>query len=76
MINISEQLDTNISCFKDLFKNSMDFIVREFCINNTDAAILAIDGLVNKEQIAISILNPLLQTPVAKSNGEEIMCYV
>lgn len=76
MINISEQLDTNISCFKDLFKNSMDFIVREFCINNTDAAILAIDGLVNKEQIAISVLNPLLQTPVAKSNGEEIMCYV
>ncbi len=76
VLNISSKLNENISYLQGLFEDAMDFILRRLYINNIDAAILAIDGLVSKEQIAISILNPIMQTTVLQSNGKRAMSYV
>lgn len=69
-------LNENTVYLQGLFENAMDFILRKFKLGNTDAAILAIDGLVSKQQISISILNPILQTEPPKASGADIMKYI
>lgn len=76
MENISEKLSDNTEYLRDMFKNAMDFILREFKIDGIDAAVLAMDGLVSKQQVSIGILNPIMQTPVLQPDGKETMRYI
>ena len=57
---IKENLEINLSVLKDLFINAMDFTVREFKVGISNAVLLSLDGLVNKQQTSISILNPYI----------------
>ena len=76
MENISCRLDENIKYIRGLFVNAMDFILREFQIGSYNAALLTVDGLVNKQHISIGILNPIMQADVVQPNGALAMKYI
>ncbi len=46
--------------FEQRFTNAMDFMLRDMDLGGVKAALLALDGLVSKQIITLSILNPLL----------------
>ena len=69
-VNISEQLSENTDYIQGLFKNAMDFILREFKIDGISAALLAIEGLVNKQQIMLGVLNPIMRAAVLQTDGK------
>ena len=54
---ISASLKENLEYFNTQFDGSMDFVVRKFKITDSDAALLTLDNMVNKQTIAQSILN-------------------
>ena len=69
---MAASLKENLEYFNTQFDGSADFIVRRFEITGTDAALLTLEGMVNKQVIAQGIMNPILngtileQDPVKK----------
>ena len=49
---VSIHLDENLKYFADAFDGSLDYICREFHISGTRAAIVTMEGLVNKQTLA------------------------
>jgi len=60
--SLSTSLEENKAYFQGRFAHSMDFITREFTLAGRKAALFAVDGLINKEIIALSVMEPLLKT--------------
>ena len=56
---ISSSLLDNLVYLRKQFDGSMDFIIRQFNIEGTKAALITIDNLIDKQTIAESILNPI-----------------
>lgn len=73
---LSTQLEENKRFFQGKFRNAMDLIVREVELGDHLAALFAIDGLVNKETITLSILDPLLQEAAYPQGPEAVLGYV
>lgn len=61
---IDTNVDKNIKFFENKFNNAMDFMVREMVISGVKAALFALDGLVSKQIITLSILNPLMNAQI------------
>ena len=61
MQSLSSSLEENKAYFQGRFAHSMDFITREFTLAGRKAALFAVDGLINKEIIALSVMEPLLK---------------
>ena len=51
----------------------MDYIEREFTVGTVPAALLTMDGLVSKQHITLSILNPLMRAKIPTDNGKETL---
>lgn len=66
---ISESLKDNIEYLGDRFKNAMDYMVREMDLSGTAAALFALDGMVSKQIITLSVLNPLMKAPIMPGDG-------
>ena len=62
MAVLSKSLEKNKAYFQSKFANAMDLIVRQVEIEGRAVALFAVDGLVNKEVIALTVLEPLLKT--------------
>lgn len=73
---LSSSLVENLIDLRKEFDDSMDFVVREFEITGTKAAILSIDGMVNKQVVVESILNPVLSAAVLELEPEQKMRYL
>lgn len=58
---IESSLEKNIKYFKDQFNGSADLTVREIDIDGTKAAIITIEGMINKETLANSVINPIMR---------------
>ncbi len=56
---ISTSLLENKIYIRKQFDGSMDLVIRQFNIEGTNAALITIDNLVDKQTIAQSILNPI-----------------
>ncbi|MCI5729145.1 MAG: spore germination protein [Clostridia bacterium] len=69
-------LSENLEMLKKLFGNTMDYLPRTFQIGETPAALITIDGLVNKQTIAQSILQPILSVPILQLGGQQKLCYI
>ena len=54
---MTASLKENLAYFNQQFDGSADFIVRKFQITGTDAALLTLEGLVNKQVIVQGIMN-------------------
>ena len=66
---ISKDLEKNQKYLQDEFQNAMDFMMREMDLSGTKAALFALDGLVSKQIITLSVLNPLMHAPVMPGDG-------
>ena len=53
---LSTSLEKNKAYFQSQFSNAMDLIVRQVEIEGRAVALFAVDGLVNKELIARTVL--------------------
>ena len=53
---LSTSLEKNKAYFQSKFANAMDLIVRQVEIEGRAVALFAVDGLVNKEVIALTVL--------------------
>lgn len=60
MEKLSVNLQENQQYFEEKFSNAMDFMLREMDLHGVKASLLALDGLVSKQIITLSILNPLM----------------
>ncbi len=59
-----KKIDKNIKKIEDIIGISSDVIIRNININNHSAALVFIDGLVDKQTINESILQPLLKVDI------------
>ncbi len=76
MEKVSASLEENKKYLQGEFQNSMDFMMRELELSGTGAALFALDGLVSKQTITLSILNPLMGAPILAGDGEAKMKFV
>ena len=76
MENLSEHLKENVTYINGLFENAMDYIEREFMVGTVPAALLTMDGLVSKQHITLSILNPLMRAKIPTDNGKETLLFI
>ncbi len=59
-VPLSKSLKKNISYFKNEFHESADLTIRNIKIGNICAAIITIEGMINKEILASSVINPIM----------------
>jgi len=62
-VNLSRKLEDNLKNIKDILGESSDIIIREMKISsnaNVDAAVIYIDGLVDRDLVSRDILQPLM----------------
>ena len=76
MERLSQSLEENTRFFQQKFQNAMDFMLRELDLGGVPAALLGLDGLVNKQVITLSILDPLLAAPPPEKPGEAALAYI
>ena len=74
MENLSEHLKENVTYINGLFENAMDYIEREFMVGTVPAALLTMDGLVSKQHITLSILNPLMRAKFRRITAKKRFC--
>lgn len=59
---ITSSLDQTINYFKTQFDKSADLTIREIEIKKTPAAIITMEGMINKEVLATSVVNPIVRS--------------
>lgn len=70
-------LKENIDKLKNITSSSADFTVRNLILNNGEnAAVITIEGMSDKESLAISVVNPLLNTALPDYKSEELFSYI
>lgn len=72
-------LSKNISELKSITYNSADFTVRNIELTDkekTKAAVITIEGMCDKEGIAIAIINPLINADYEKHKKENLYEYI
>jgi len=69
-------IDLNVEALRKDFTNCMDFVCKEFKIGETKAAIFSIAGLINKDTIAYTVLNPILEGKIKRLKGNELKNYL
>ena len=55
METLARELEKNKAFFQREFRDAMDFMLRDLDLGGTKAALLALDGLVSKQIITLSI---------------------
>ena len=73
---LSPNLEENLTYFTGRFQNAMDLMVRRVELSGRKAAMIAIDGLVNKETITLSLLEPLLKTEGYPDQPEAMVDFI
>ena len=72
-----EPLERNLEYLQHSFDGSADFTVRNMTLKDgTRAAILTIEGMTNKETLAVSIANPIILSDIEGETGEEKIKYI
>lgn len=70
-------LKENISELKKLTSSSADFTVRNITLsNNVECAVITTEGMSDKEALAISVVNPLLENKYPDIKGEKLFNYI
>ena len=76
MERLSQSLTENTRFFQQKFQNAMDFMLRDLDLGGVPAALLGLDGLVNKQVITLSILDPRRAAPPPEKPGEAALAYI
>ena len=73
---MTASLKENLSYFNQQFDGSADFIVRQFQITGTDAALLTLEGMVNKQVIVQGIMNPIMHATILDQDPVKKFEYI
>ncbi len=73
---ISVKLEENKQYLQERFKNAMDFMMRELQVSGTPAALFGLDGLVSKQIITLSVLNPLMKAENLSGQGDALLSAI
>ena len=73
---VSIHLDENLKYFADAFDGSLDYICREFHISGTRAAFVTMEGLVNKQTLAQSVMNPITHAAILEQDPVKKFDYL
>ena len=74
---LSVSLEKNTEYFKKSFDESADLTIRPIRIQNTNAAIITMEGMINKETFANSVMNPIVYSFCEENlSGEEKFDYI
>lgn len=69
--NIKTSLDENINHFKEAFDESSDLTIRLVDIDGTPGAVITMEGMIDKDILANSVINPIMQTRFKNSDPIE-----
>lgn len=72
MEKISSSVQENRKFFQQKFENAMDFMARDMDLSGVRAVLFGLDGLVSKQNITLSILNPLMGRKLPKVPEERL----
>ena len=64
---INYSLEKNIKYLKNIFNDSSDLTIRNIKIQNSKAAIITIEGMIDKEILAVSVMNPFLKLDIQEN---------
>ena len=73
---ISANLEETKRYLQKKFENAMDFMARDLEVGGGKAALFALDGLVSKQIITLSILNPLMEAGSIPGDGSARLNYI
>ena len=73
MEKLSTNSQENNQDLQSQFENAMDFLMRDLELSGTKAALFALDGLVSKQIITLSILNPLMEADLSSQQGPDLL---
>lgn len=73
---LSENLAWNLNFFRDKFDGSADLTIREMEIEGVKAAVITIEGMVNKETLANAVINPMMRTFYSREDPIEKYEYI
>lgn len=73
---IEKSISKNIEYFKHQFDGSADLTVRKIDIDGTKAAIISIEGMINKEVLANSVINPIMRGEYKKKDSLDKYLYL
>lgn len=73
---IEKSISKNIEYFKHQFDGSADLTVRKIDIDGTKAAIISIEGMINKEVLANSVINPIMRGEYKKKDPLDKYLYL
>lgn len=76
MKSISCKLSDNIKEIETLFENTADLSSRRFKTAGTDAAIYYFSTIVSKQDIALTVLNPIMNSPIIATEGVGTMKFL
>lgn len=71
-----KQLTENLERFKIAFKGSSDLSVRYLDVSGTKSAVISIDGMIDKNIVAQSLLMPVINANVSTSVAKEKYEYI
>lgn len=69
---VSASVEENLKYFQKQFENAMDFMAREMDLSGVKAVLFGLDGLVSKQNITLSILNPLMGAKVPRLETDRL----
>ncbi len=72
-------LSGNIKVLKDMFSQSADLTIRDMKLkseNSINSALITIEGMCNKEIVALTVINPLLSYDFTNKTADEIVDVV
>lgn len=71
---VSASVEENKRFFQEKFANAMDFMARDMDLSGVEAVLFGLDGLVSKQIITLSILNPLMGAKLPRLASERLKC--
>ena len=74
---VEKSLDKNLLYLKNIFSDSEDLTIREFNIQDKKAAVVTIEGMIDKETLTSSVMMPILKdTSTHESTQEDQFRYI
>lgn len=71
IVPINSSLEENLKYLKDVFSNSADLTIRNVKVCGSSAAVVTMEGMVNKQILAVSVMNPFLKLEFSQDTSNK-----
>lgn len=72
----SSSIFENLQYVKNCFHQSADLSIKEFSAGKTRFAVITTEGMVNKENLVLSVMNPILNADYSAARSENLFEYI